>query len=134
MVLEGGNFGYQIDRKSTDLILLVMNDVGANDVLASEVKLGADASSAAGPVGRELSAESCEVQQSKILSYARVRGKFWGVSLSGTTIRPDNGNNHRLYGRKIPARDITLSGAVAALPAAGELISTLETKSPQHRP
>jgi len=134
MVLDGGNFGYQIGRKSTDLVLLVMNEVGANAILGSEVKLGADASSAAGPVGRELSTESCEVQQAEILSYSRIRGMFAGVSLAGTTIRPDNSNNHRLYGRKIPARDITLSGAVAVLPAAGELILTLETKTPKHRP
>ncbi|HTC63053.1 MAG TPA: lipid-binding SYLF domain-containing protein [Candidatus Saccharimonadales bacterium] len=134
MFLEGGNFGYQIDRKSTDLILLVMNEAGANALLGSEVKLGADATSAAGPVGHELATESCEVQQAEILSYSRARGMFAGASLAGTTIRPDNGNNHRLYGRKIPARDITLSGTVAALPAAGEMISTLETKTPKHSP
>ncbi len=133
MLLEGGDFGYQIDRKTTDLVLLVMNEVGANAILGSEVKLGANVSSAAGPVGHELATESCEVQQAEILSYSRARGMFTGVFLAGTMIRPDNGNNHRLYGRKIPARDITLSGTVALLPSAGELISTLETKTPKHR-
>jgi lipid-binding SYLF domain-containing protein len=134
MELEGGNFGYQIERKSTDLILLVMNGGGANAILSREVKLGAGASSVAGPVGRDLSAESCEVQQAEILSYAKARGKFAGVSLTGSTIRTDNVGNRRLYGRNIPATEITLSGTVAALPAAGELISTLETKTPKHRP
>jgi len=133
MVLEGGNFGYQIDGKDTDLVLLVMNERGADAILSREIKLGADTLSAAGPVGRDLLTESCEVQRAEILSYARARGLLSGVSLAGSTIHPDNGNNRRVYGREIPARDITLSGTVAVLPAAWELISTLDRKTPKRR-
>jgi SH3 domain-containing YSC84-like protein 1 len=133
MELEGGNFGYQIDGKSTDLVLLVMNEGGASAILSREVKLGADASSAAGPVGREISDESCEAQRAEILSYSKARGVFAGVSLEGSTIRPDNGGNRSLYGRKIPAREIALSGTDPVPPAAGQLISTLNTKTPKRR-
>lgn len=133
MALEGGSFGFQIGGEATDFVLLVMNEGGARGILASKVKLGADASVAAGPVGRDSSAESDASLRAQILSYSRARGVFAGVSLEGSTIRPDNGDNRRVYGRKIPARDIVLSGAVAAPPAAGELISTLEGRTPKHR-
>jgi lipid-binding SYLF domain-containing protein len=112
----------------------VMNDRGARGILASKVKLGGDASVAAGPVGRDASADTDATLRAEILSYSRARGLFAGVSLEGSTIRPDNGDNRRVYGRTIPARDIVLSGAVAAPPAAEELISTLDTKTPKHRP
>jgi lipid-binding SYLF domain-containing protein len=134
MALEGGSFGFQIGGEATDFVLLVMNERGASGILASKVKLGADASVAAGPVGRDASAESDATLRAEILSYSRARGLFAGVSLEGSTIRPDNGDNLRVYGRKIPARDIVLAGAVAAPPAAEELISTLDAKTPKHRP
>jgi SH3 domain-containing YSC84-like protein 1 len=133
MTLEGGSFGPEIGGKATDLVLLVMNECGARGMLNSKVKLGADASAAAGPVGRDSSAGSTETLRAQILSYSRARGQFAGVSLEGSTIRPDNGDNHRLYGTKIPARDIALSGTVAVPPAAGELTSTLDMKTPKHR-
>jgi lipid-binding SYLF domain-containing protein len=133
MALEGGSFGFQIGGEATDFVLLVMNEGGARGILNSKVKLGADASVAAGPVGRDSSAESDATLRAEILSYSRARGLFAGVSLEGSTIRPDNGDNRRLYGRRIPARDIVLSGTVAVPPAAGELISTLGTKTPKHR-
>ncbi len=133
MALEGGSFGFQIGGEATDFVLLVMNEGGARGILSSKVKLGADASVAAGPVGRDSSAESDATLRAEILSYSRARGLFAGVSLEGSTIRPDNGDNRRLYGRKIPARDIVLSGTVAVPPAAGELISTLDIKTPKHR-
>jgi SH3 domain-containing YSC84-like protein 1 len=133
MTLEGGSFGWQIGGKATDLVLLVMNECGARGILSSKVKLGADATVAAGPVGRDSSSGSDTTLQTQILSYSRVRGLFARVSLEGSTIRPDNGDNRRLYGRKIPARDIALSGTVAVPPAAGELISTLETETLKHR-
>ena len=132
MALDGGSFGFQIGG-ATDLVLLVMNECGARGILNSKVKLGADASAAAGPVGRDSSTGSDATLRTQILSYSRARGLFAGVSLEGSTIRPDNGDNRRLYGRKIPARDIALSGTVAVPPAAGELISTLDTKTPKHR-
>jgi lipid-binding SYLF domain-containing protein len=133
MALEGGSFGFQIGGQATDFVLLVMNESGARGILNSKVKLGADASVAAGPVGRDSSAESDVTLRAEILSYSRARGLLAGVSLEGSTIRPDNGDNRRLYGRKIPARDIVLSGTVAVPPAAGELISTLDTRTPSHR-
>lgn len=133
MVIEGGSFGFQIGRGAADLILLVMNEYGARGILESKVKLGTDASEAAGPVGRDSSAGSDATLRSQILSYSRARGLFTGVSLKGTTIRPDNGNNSRLYGRKIPASDIVLSGTVAVPPAAGELISALGSKTSKNR-
>jgi lipid-binding SYLF domain-containing protein len=133
MALEGGSFGLQIGGQATDFVLLVMNESGARGILASKVKLGGDASAAAGPVGRDSSAETDATLRSEILSYSRARGLFAGVSLEGSTIRPDNGNNERVYGRKIPARDIVLSGKVPVPPAAQQLISTLDAKTPRHR-
>jgi len=133
MALEGGSFGFQIGGEATDFVLLVMNEGGARGILGSKMKLGADASVAAGPVGRDTSAESDASLRAEILTYSRARGVFAGVSLEGSTIRPDNGDNRHVYGRKIPARDIVLSGAVAVPPAAGELISTLDARTPKHR-
>src|SRR6202162_4607142 len=134
MALEGGSFGFQIGGQATDFVLLVMNESGAQGILGSKVKLGGDVSVAAGPVGRDASADTDATLRSEILSYSRARGLFAGVSLEGSTIRPDNGANRRVYGGNIPARDIVLAGAVAAPPAAEELISTLDAKTPKHRP
>ena len=88
---------------------------------------------AAGPVGRDSSAETDATLRSEILSYSRARGLFAGVSLEGSTIRPDNGDNQRVYGKKIPARDIVLSGTVGVPPAAERLIATLNAKTPKHK-
>src|SRR5467141_1990909 len=134
MALEGGSFGFQIGGEATDFVLLVMNERGASGILASKVKLGADASVAAGPVGRDASADTDATLRSEILSYSRARGLFAGVSLEGSTIRPDNGDNQRVYGRKIPASNIVLSRRVAVPPAAKQLVSTLDAKTPKHRP
>jgi lipid-binding SYLF domain-containing protein len=133
MALEGGSFGFQIGGQATDFVLLVMNESGARGILASKVKLGGDASVAAGPVGRDASADTDATLRSEILSYSRARGLFAGVSLEGSTIRPDNGDNQRIYGRKIPAREIVLSGTVAVPPAAKQFISTLDAKTPKHK-
>jgi SH3 domain-containing YSC84-like protein 1 len=133
MALEGGSFGFQIGGQATDFVLLVMNERGARGILASKVKLGGDASVAAGPVGRDASADTDATLRSEILSYSRARGLFAGVSLEGSTIRPDNGDNRRVYGKKIPARDIVLSGTVAVPPAAQPLVSTLDHRTPKHR-
>lgn len=134
MALEGGSFGFQIGGQATDFVLLVMNESGASGILASKVKLGADASIAAGPVGRDASADTDATLRAEILSYSRARGLFAGVSLEGSTIRPDNGDNRRVYGEKVSASDIVLSKAVAVPPAAEPLISTLDAKTPRHRP
>lgn len=134
MALEGGSFGFQIGGEATDFVLLVMNDRGANGILASKVKLGADAAIAAGPVGRDTSAETDATLRAEILSYSRARGLFAGVSLEGSTIRPDEGANRQIYGRKIPARQIVLSRSRAIPQAAQGLISTLDSKTPRHKP
>ena len=133
MALEGGSFGLQIGGQATDFVLLVMNESGARGILASKVKLGGDASVAAGPVGRDSSVETDATLRSEILSYSRARGLFAGVSLEGSTIRPDNGDNRRVYGKEISAKEIVLSGGVAAPPAAEQLISTLNARTPRHR-
>jgi SH3 domain-containing YSC84-like protein 1 len=133
MALEGGSFGLQIGGEATDFVLLVMNESGARGILASKVKLGGDVSVSAGPVGRDSSAETDATLRSEILSYSRARGLFAGVSLEGSTIRPDNGDNVRVYGRKIPASDIVLSRRVAVPPAAKPMVSTLDAKTPGHK-
>ena len=133
MALEGGSFGLQIGAEATDFVLLVMNDRGANGILASKVKLGGDASVAAGPVGRTASAETDVSMRAEILSYSRARGAFAGVSLEGSTVRPDNDSNHRVYGEKLPARDIVLRQETPPTPAAAQLLATLNARTPQHK-
>ena len=133
MALEGGSFGLQLGGEATDFVLLVMNDRGANGILSSKVKLGGDASAAAGPKGREASAETDVTLRAEILSYSRARGLFAGISLEGSTIRPDNDANERIYGRKIPAKEIALSGTTRVPLSARQLISTLDAKTPKHK-
>ena len=133
MALEGGSVGFQIGGQATDFVLLVMNDRGANGILSSKVKLGADASVAAGPVGRNASAETDVSMRAEILSYSRARGLFAGISLEGSTIRPDNDANKRIYGEKIPAKGIVLAHDTTVPPAAESLISTLNAKTPKHK-
>lgn len=132
MALEGGSIGLQLGGEATDFVLLVMNDRGANAILGSKVKLGGEASAAAGPVGRDASAETDVTMRAEILSYSRARGLFAGVSLAGSTIRPDNNANEKIYGRKIHAKDIVLSGATDVPPSAQQLISTLNERTPKH--
>src|SRR5579864_7824888 len=133
MALEGGSFGFQIGGEATDFVLLVMNERGASGILTSKVKLGADASVAAGPVGRTASAETDATLRADILSYSRARGAFAGIALEGSTIRPDNGANKEIYGREVAARDIVLSGHVAIPPAAKRMVSTLDSRTPKHK-
>jgi len=133
MALEGGSFGFQIGGEATDFVLLVMNERGASGILSSKVKLGADASAAAGPVGRTTSAETDATLRADLLSYSRARGAFIGVSLEGSTIRPDNGANRQIYGQELSAKEIVLSGHVATPPAAQAMISTLDSRTPRHR-
>ncbi len=133
MALEGGNIGLQLGGQATDFVLLVMNDRGANSVLSSKVKLGADAAAAAGPKGRDAAAATDIILRAEILSYSRSRGLFAGVSLEGSTLRSDGGANRNLYGRKLDARDI-VQGGKAGMPAAGrELINVLSRKSPRRK-
>ena len=106
--LEGGSIGFQIGGEATDFVLLIMNDRGASSLLHSKVKLGADASAAAGPKGRTAAADTDAYLRSEILSYSRSRGAFAGVSLEGSTLRPDEDANHRLYGKSADAATTTL--------------------------
>jgi SH3 domain-containing YSC84-like protein 1 len=131
--LEGGSFGLQIGGQATDFVLLVMNEGGANAILSSKVKLGADASAAAGPVGRDAEADTDVTMRAEILTYSRARGLFAGVSLEGSTLRPDNDANERVYGKKISAKDIVLHGAVPIPPAARTLTATLNQHSPKRK-
>jgi lipid-binding SYLF domain-containing protein len=133
MALEGGSFGLQLGGEATDFVLLLMNDRSAKGVLTSKVKLGADASAAAGPKGRDTSAATDATMRAEILSYSRARGAFAGVSLEGSTLRPDNDANKKLYGKEISASDIVLKSAVKAPPSAKELLATLNKKSPKHK-
>jgi lipid-binding SYLF domain-containing protein len=132
MALEGGSFGFQIGGEATDFVLLVMNGRGAHAILHSKVKLGGDASVAAGPVGRSASAESDVTLRAEVLSYSRARGAFAGVSLEGSTVRPDGDANERVYGRKIDAQDIVFHGAVPVPAPAQQLVSYLDQKSPKN--
>jgi len=132
MALEGGSFGLQIGGQATDFVLLIMNDRGASAILSSKVKLGADASAAAGPVGRNAAADTDVTMRAEILTYSRARGLFAGISLAGSTLRPDNDANERIYGRKIEAKDIVLHGRVPVPAAAKLLVSTLNQHTPKN--
>lgn len=129
--LEGGSFGFQLGGQATDLVLLVMNERGANAILGSKVKLGAGASAAAGPKGRDAQASTDASFRAEILSYSRARGLFAGISLQGSTLRPDNDANKEIYGRKITAKEIVLGSRVAVPEAGRHLINVLRKSSPR---
>jgi len=130
--LEGASFGFQIGGEATDFVFLIMNDRGADSLMKSKVKLGGDASVAAGPVGRTASADTDVVMRAEILTYSRARGVFAGVSLEGSTLRPDGNANRNLYGRDVSPEAIVRENRIEAPTAAGELIHRLEKASP-HR-
>ncbi len=125
MALEAGSVGFQIGGQATDFVLLVMNDRGARSLLTNKVKLGGDAAVAAGPKGRDAAASTDVTMRAEVLSYSRSRGLFAGVSLEGSTVRPDNDANERLYGKKVSAQDIIFNGAVATPPSGQRLVATL---------
>jgi SH3 domain-containing YSC84-like protein 1 len=130
--LEGGNIGFQLGGEATDFILLVMNPRGASSLMGSKVKLGADAAAAAGPKGRAAAADTDVAMRAEILSYSRSRGLFAGVSLEGSTLRPDNRANGKLYGRKLSAKEIIRQGKAGAPGSAHELLSLLNSKFPKN--
>ncbi|HKE26468.1 MAG TPA: lipid-binding SYLF domain-containing protein [Bryobacteraceae bacterium] len=133
IAVEGGSFGLQLGGQATDFVLLVMNRRGGQSILSSRVKLGADASAAAGPKGRDAAAATDATMRAEILTYSRSRGLFAGVSLEGSTVRPDNAANKKLYKKEIRARDIVLHQAVRAPASAKQLLSLLNAKSPRNR-
>src|SRR6202163_3885580 len=130
--LEGDSIGMQLGGEATDLILLVMNQKGAASILSSKIKLGGDASAAAGPKGRDASASTDAWMRAEILSYSRSRGLFAGISLEGSTLRPDNKANARIYGRKITARTILLGNKVAIPLAGRHLVHVMQMNSPRN--
>lgn len=130
--LEGGSVGFQIGGQATDLVLLVMNHRGASSILESKVKLGADASIAAGPVGRDAAANTDAYMRAEILSYSRSRGLFAGVSLEGSTLRPDDDATADVYGRKLTAKEIILGGNVRIPKSGRHLVSVLQKNSPRN--
>jgi len=130
--LEGDSIGMQVGGEATDLILLVMNQKGVGSILSSRIKLGGDASAAAGPVGRDASANTDLWMRAEILSYSRSRGLFAGISLEGSTLRQDKKANERIYGRKIAAKTILL-GNKTAIPRSGRhLVSVLQSNAPRN--
>src|SRR5579864_7569254 len=128
--LEGGSIGFQIGGEATDFVLLIMNDRGANSLLHSKVKLGGDASVAAGPVGRTAAADTDAYLRSEILSYSRARGVFAGISLEGSTLRPDDKADRELYGRSVTAAQIVRESEVKPPSIAMNLTSQLQNASP----
>jgi len=130
--LEGGSFGFQIGAEATDLVLLVMNDRGMESILSSKVKLGADASVAGGPVGRDVSADTDAWMRAEILSYSRSRGLFAGVSVEGTTLRPDDDANEQIYGHAITAKKIVRGEKVVVPETDRELVNALEKSAPHN--
>jgi SH3 domain-containing YSC84-like protein 1 len=133
MALEGGSFGLQLGGQATDFVLLVMNPRGANSILTSQVKLGGDIAAAAGPKGRDAAASTDVTLRAEILSYSRSRGLFAGISLEGSTLRPDNDGNKRLYGKGVTAKDIVINSKIRPPASAKLLLATLNKKSPRNK-
>lgn len=133
VALEGANIGFQLGGQATDFVLLVVNPKGIDSILKSKVKLGADAAAAAGPKGRDAQAATDVLMHAEILTYSRSRGLFAGISLDGSTLRPDNSASEKVYGRKVTAREIVMEHKVGT-PAAGRLmVATLQKASPTNK-
>jgi SH3 domain-containing YSC84-like protein 1 len=130
--LEGVSIGFQLGGQATDFVLLVMNPAGARSLLSSKVKLGADASAAAGPKGRTAEGATDVVMRAEILSYSRNKGLFAGISLEGSTLRSDSSANEKLYGKRLTAKEIIVEHQVAVPPCAKDLVALLDHKSPKN--
>ena len=133
IALGGGSAGLQLGGNATDFVLLLMSPRSATSILSSKVKLGGDATAAAGPVGRTASAETDVTLRAEILSYSRARGLFAGISLTGSTLRPDNGANKNLYGKEVSAKSIVFDKAVPVPDSAKDLLATLQKASPVNK-
>ncbi len=133
MALEGASAGLQLGGNATDFVLLLMSPRSATSILSSKVKLGGDVAAAAGPVGRNASAETDVTMRAEILSYSRARGLFAGISLEGSTLRPDNNANKALYGKEISAQSIVFKHAVPVPASAKNLLATLQKASPVNK-
>lgn len=133
VALEGANIGFQLGGQATDFVLLVVNTKGIDSILRSKVKLGADAAAAAGPKGRDAQAATDALMHAEILTYSRSRGLFAGVSLDGSTLRPDNSASEKVYGHKITAREIVIQHKVGTTAEGRVLVSTLQKASPTNK-
>lgn len=133
MALEGASVGFQIGGQATDFVLLVMNKRGADSILTSQVKLGGDIAAAAGPKGRNAAASTDVTMRAEVLSYSRSRGLFAGVSLEGSTLRPDGDAQARIYGKGVSAKEIVINSSIHAPASAKLLVSTLNKKAPRNR-
>jgi lipid-binding SYLF domain-containing protein len=133
MALEGASVGFQIGGEATDFVLLVMNKRGADSILTSQVKLGGDIAAAAGPKGRDAAASTDVTMRAEVLSYSRSRGLFAGVSLEGSTLRPDGDGQARIYGKGVSAKEIVINSSIHAPASAKLLVSTLNKKAPRNR-
>jgi SH3 domain-containing YSC84-like protein 1 len=132
IALEGGSFGFQLGGQATDFVILVMNPRGATAIMNNKVKLGADAAAAAGPKGRNAQAATDVTLRAEMLTYSRSRGLFAGVSLEGSTLRPDNNANEEIYGKKVDAKEIVQGGAVPVPASAQTMVSLLTQHSPKN--
>ena len=132
MALEGGSVGFQLGAQATDFVFLVMNPRGATAILNSKVKIGGDVAAAAGPKGRDVQADTDVTLRAEMLTYSRSRGLFAGISVEGSTLRPDNQANEDVYGKRISATDIVRNGEVATPVAAQQLIELLDKFSPHN--
>ena len=132
MALEGGSFGLQLGGQATDFVILVMNPRGATSLLSSKVKLGADASAAAGPKGRDTEASTDVYMRTEMLTYSRAQGLFAGITLQGSTLRPDGDANKEIYGREIDPKDVVRNSAVAIPAAAKLMVDVLNKRSPKN--
>jgi SH3 domain-containing YSC84-like protein 1 len=133
VALEGSSAESQLNGSATDFILLLMSPRAVDQLLDGKVKLGGDASSAAGPISSSGSKESDVTVRTEILCYSRVRGKFAGISLDGSMLRPDDGANKNLYGRDITAKDIIFNKSVPVPDSAKNLLATLQKASPTRK-
>ncbi len=133
MALEGASVGFQIGGQATDFVLLVMNKRGADSILTSQVKLGGDIAAAAGPKGRNAAASTDVTMRAEVLSYSRSRGLFAGVSLEGSTLRPDGDAQARIYGKGVSAKEIVINSSIHAPASAKLFVSTLNKKAPRNR-
>jgi lipid-binding SYLF domain-containing protein len=130
MRVEGGSVGFQIGASETDIVLLVMNDGGMRHLLSDKFTIGGDATAAAGPVGREATAQTDAKLNAEILSYSRARGLFAGISLEGATLRPDEESNRELYERNATNKEI-LTGNFQTPAAAAKFEHALHRESPE---
>ena len=133
MALEGASVGFQLGGQATDFVLLIVNKKGVDSLLKSKVKLGADAAAAAGPKGRDAAAATDVMMHAEILTYSRSRGLFGGVSLEGSTLRPDNDASEKVYGRKVTAREIVLEHKVGTSASGRPLVAALSKAAPVNK-